>query len=171
VLNCFSYTGGFSLAALKGNANHVTSVDISREAITQLETNLILNTFDPNKHTSHVGDVFEFLQSAIALDYQLVILDPPAFAKRQSDVPQAMRAYRQLNSLAMSKMPPHTILVTSSCSYHIDPTLFQKLLFQAADQAQRNVRILERHRLAMDHPINIYHPEGEYLKSLVLYIE
>jgi len=171
VLNCFSYTGGFSLATLKGKARHVTSVDISKDAISQLEINLTLNSIPTGLHTSHVADVFEFLKSKEKLDSDFVILDPPAFAKTKLDVPEAMRGYRELNSLAISKMPPRSWLLTSSCSYHVDPILFQKLIFQAANEAKRSARIMERHRLASDHPININHPEGEYLKSLLLFIE
>jgi 23S rRNA (cytosine1962-C5)-methyltransferase len=98
-------------------------------------------------------------------------LDPPAFAKTKDDIPDAMQAYRNLNTIVLEKMPPKSWLLTSSCSYHIDPTLFQKLIFQASDQAKRKVRIISRHRQAFDHPINIYHPEGEYLKSLLLFVE
>lgn len=171
VLNCFSYTGGFSLHALRGGATHVTSVDSSKEAIAELDINRELNGFSKDVHTGCVADVFQFLESQKTFDYGFVILDPPAFAKTKNDVPEAMRAYRSLNALAMAKMPPRSFLLTSSCSYHVDPTLFQKLVFQAAREAKRNVRILERHRQAPDHPINIYHPEGEYLKSLLLFLE
>jgi 23S rRNA (cytosine1962-C5)-methyltransferase len=171
VLNCFSYTGGFTLRALKGGACHVTSVDISKDAIKQLEINLRLNSILPEFHKSYISDVFEFLKSHKKLDYHFVILDPPAYAKTKQDVSTAMIAYRNLNSETLSKMPKGSWLLTSSCSYHIDPSLFQKLIFQASDQADRSVRIIQRHRQAFDHPININHPEGEYLKSLLLFVE
>jgi 23S rRNA (cytosine1962-C5)-methyltransferase len=100
-----------------------------------------------------------------------VILDPPAFAKKKDDVADALRGYRDINRLAISKLPPGSLLLTSSCSYHVDERLFQKVVFQAALQSGRAVRIIGRHRLAPDHPINIYHPEGDYLKSLLLYVE
>jgi 23S rRNA (cytosine1962-C5)-methyltransferase len=166
VLNCFSYTGGFSLAALKGGATHVTSIDISADACALAAR----HTFDPTKHTIITADVFDYLQNN-PITQNLVILDPPAFAKKRSDLESASRGYRDLNRLAFQKMPPNSILITSSCSAYMDATLFQQLIFQAAAETGRFVRILGRHHQALDHPVSIYHPEGDYLKSLILGVQ
>lgn len=170
VLNAFSYTGGFTVAALAGGALRTNSVDISDGAITLARQNVELNGFRSSLQDFVVGDVFQFLRME-ELPYDLVILDPPAFAKRKKDVIAACRGYKDINRLAMKKMPKGSILMTCSCSYHVDEALFQKVVFQAAVEAGRNVRIIGRHLLAMDHPINICHPEGDYLKSLLLYVE
>lgn len=170
VLNCFGYTGGYSVYALRGGATSVNTVDISDDAIQLASRNVTLNNFSDTKHREIVADAFDFLRND-PLQYELVILDPPAFAKKKSDVVSACRGYKEINRLAMQKMPAASILVTSSCSYHIDEKLFQTVLFQAARDAGRVVRIIGRHRQASDHPVNIYHPEGEYLKSLVLFVE
>jgi 23S rRNA (cytosine1962-C5)-methyltransferase len=169
VLNCCSFTGAFSLHALKGGASKVVSVDISKEAIEASTGHVSLNGFDTNRHEAVVSDVFEYLQNH-ELDYDIVILDPPAFAKQRKDVTNASKAYRELNRLALSKMAPQSLLLTCSCSYHVDEELFTKLLFQAALGASKDVRIVQRHRLAFDHLVNLYHPEGSYLKSLLCYI-
>lgn len=165
VLNCFSYTGGFSLAALKGGAKHVTSVEISPDACALTARHCI----DPSRHTIIQADVFDFLRTD-RLNYNLMILDPPAFAKKRSDLNMASRGYRDINRLAFQKMPPNSILMTSSCSSYMDASLFQQIVFQAAAEAGRFVRIIGRHIQAADHPISIYHPEGDYLKSLILYL-
>lgn len=170
VLNCFAYTGGFSVYAAAGGAAVVDSVDISEPAMQMAKRNMDLNGFSSSSHHFHAADVFEFLRDK-ALEYDLVILDPPAFAKRQKDVVSACRGYKDINRLAMEKMPKGSILLTSSCSYHVDAALFQTVVFQAAVEANRTVRIIGRHRIAADHPINICHPEGDYLKSLLLYVE
>lgn len=170
VLNAFSYTGGFSVAALAGGAISVDSVDISKSAIDLAKRNVELNLFDPSAHSFFVDDVFQFLRKN-PLDYQVVILDPPAFAKRKKDIIPACRGYKDINRLAIQKMPKGSLLLTCSCSYYVDEMLFQKVMFQAAAEAQRFVRIVGKHHLAPDHPINICHPEGDYLKSLLLYIE
>lgn len=170
VLNCFSYTGGFSLYAVEGGAKQVDSVDISGEAIETAKNNFELNGFDVKKNNFFAEDVFQFLREN-DLNYDLIILDPPAFAKKKGDVIKACRGYKDINRLALTKMPAGSILITSSCSYHVDEKLFQTVVFQAASEAKRIVRIIGRHHLAPDHPINIFHPEGEYLKSLVLYVE
>lgn len=168
LLNCFSYTGGFSVYAAAGGAKNVTSVDISEEAIALAKKNMDLNGFNQGNYV--VADVFQFLREN-PLDFDLIVLDPPAFAKRKKDVINACRGYKDINRVAMQKMKPGSFLLTSSCSYYVDEPLFQKVIFQAAVEAGRNVRILGRHRLAADHPIHICHPEGDYLKSLLLYIE
>ncbi len=165
VLNCFAYTGGFSLAALKGGASVVHSVEISEEACKLAHR----NNFDPAKHTIFQADAFDFLRTK-PLDYDIVILDPPAFAKKRADVVMASKGYREINRVAIQKMPANSLLLTCSCSSYIDATLFQQLLFQAASDAGRTVQILGRHIQAPDHPVSIYHPEGVYLKSLLLYI-
>lgn len=169
VLNCFAYTGGFSIYAASGGAVAVDSVDISESAMQLAERNVHLNniTIPMNYYTE---DVFQFLRQS-TLDYDLIILDPPAFAKRQKDIIPACRGYKDINRMALQKIPSNGLLLTSSCSYHVDEQLFQKVVFQAANEAKRNVRIIGRHHLAIDHPINIFHPEGDYLKSLLLYVE
>ena len=165
VLNCFSYSGGFSLYAALNGALSITSLDLSKAALEQAAKNFALNGLPP--HPMIQQDIFDFLKIP-QLDYDLVVLDPPAFAKKKEDLPKAMNAYRELNRLAMQKMPSKSLLLTCSCSYHLDETLFQKILFQAASMAKRKVKILSRHLLAPDHPINLYHPESEYLKSFFL---
>lgn len=169
VLNAFSYTGGFSVYAASGKALSVDSVDISKDAIDLARKNMSLNGFSNENTHFHVEDVFEFLRKP--LPYDLVILDPPAFAKRAKDVVNGCRGYKEINRLAMLKMPPQSILITCSCSYHVNEELFQKVIFQAALEAKREVRLIGRHRQAVDHPVNVYHPEGDYLKSLILAIE
>lgn len=165
VLNTFAYSGGFSIAALAGGAKEVVSVDISEPAVKLIGENIRLNGFPEQKNI--VADVFEFLRQE-SLDYDIVILDPPAFAKKAKDVVQACRGYKDINRLAMSKMPKGSLLLTCSCSHHVDEKLFQQVVFQASIEAQREVQILSRHHLAMDHPINVACPEGEYLKSFLL---
>lgn len=170
ILNCFSYTGGFSIYASAGGAASVDSVDISKNAIQLAEENMLLNGFSSSKHRFIDADVFQFLRE-YPLDYDLVILDPPAFAKKQKDIVAACRGYKDINRVAMQKMPKQSLLLTSSCSYHVDEELFQTIVFQAAVDAGRTVKIIGRHRMAADHPINVCHPESDYLKSLLLYIE
>lgn len=170
VLNAFSYTGGFSVYALAGGAQAVDSVDISQEAVEAARRHVILNGFKEGQNNFICADVFSFLREN-ALPYNLIILDPPAFAKRQKDIIPACRGYKDINRLALQKMPPQSLLLTCSCSHHVDEALFQKVVFQAAVEAKRTVRIIGRHRLAADHPINVFHPESEYLKSLLLYVE
>lgn len=170
VLNCFAYTGAFSCHALAGGAREVTSVDISARAIAALEENMRLNGYEAARHTSHVADVFEFLRAQEELPYDLVILDPPAFAKNRAHVPQAKKGYRDINRLALQKMPRGALLLTCSCSYHISEQLFTTILFEAARAAGRNVRLLQSLRLGFDHPLSIYHPEGAYLKAMLVYV-
>jgi 23S rRNA (cytosine1962-C5)-methyltransferase len=170
VLNAFSYTGGFTVYALAGGALQADSVDISQEAIDAAKKHVTENGFDESKQKFYCEDVFTFLREK-ELTYDLVILDPPAFAKRQKDIVAGCRGYKDINRIAMQKMPSNSLLLTCSCSHHVDEVLFQKVLFQAAAEANRNVRIVGRHRLAPDHPINIFHPESDYLKSFLLYIE
>lgn len=166
VLNVFAYTGGFTVYAFAGGAFSVDSVDISKEAMEMAEKNSSLNGFKGN---FLVEDAFEFLRNS-SLDYDLVILDPPAFAKKAKDVVQACRGYKDINRVALQKMPSGSYLITCSCSHFIDEKLFGQVLFQAAMEAKREVRVIGKHQLAPDHPINLFHPEGSYLKSLVLQV-
>jgi 23S rRNA (cytosine1962-C5)-methyltransferase len=170
VLNCFAYTGGFSVYAASGGALSVTSLDISQKAVALARNNLALNGFAGDTYECIEGDVFTWLREE-ALNYNLVILDPPAFAKKQRDVNQACRGYKDINRIAMQKMPPKSFLLTCSCSYHVDTQLFKQVIFQAAVEAKRQVRILSSHHQAPDHALNLCHPEGDYLKSLLLYID
>jgi 23S rRNA (cytosine1962-C5)-methyltransferase len=165
VLNCFSYTGGFSLAALKGGALHVDSVDISKEACQLCD----VNCQEFANHTSIQADVFNFLNQS-ALNYDLVILDPPAFAKKRSDLINACKGYKEINRKVIEKVPSSCILVTSSCSSYMDDSLFQNVLSQAASEANRFVRRIGSHIQAPDHPVSLFHPEGHYLKSQILII-
>lgn len=169
VLNCFSYSGGFSVYALAGNAKYVHSVDISAQAIEWVHTNCSLNGFLEKSAKHEAMDAFEFLTTK-PLDYDLIILDPPAFAKKKQDVPKAMRGYREINTQVFKKMPACSLLLTCSCSYYIDEATFQTVLFQAAKAAGRTARIISKHVMGVDHPVNIYHPEMNYLKSFFVYV-
>ncbi len=170
VINCFSYSGGFSLFALRGGASSVTTVDVSAGAIALFERNLQLNHLNREASRTEVADVFEFLRRD-ALECDLLILDPPAFAKRHADVPAALKGYKDLNRQAMRKLPSGSLLLTCSCSGHVTTGLFQQAIFQAAVEAHRNVRVLGKHQHAFDHPVSLFHPEGDYLKSLLLWID
>lgn len=170
VLDGFCYTGGFAVAALKGGAGHVDLVDYSKRALETAKANLRLNGFSDDSFNLINRDMFEFLAERQQLDYGLVILDPPAFARKKADEKQAIKAYRELNRLAMSRMEPGSFLLTFSCSYYVDSQTFQKTIFQAALEAGREARIIQRHRQALDHPVSIFHPESDYLKGLLLYI-
>lgn len=166
VLNCFSYTGAFTVAALMGGAASALSVDVSEKCGPALEKNLALNNLQAPFIASDAAD---FIRND-PLQFDLVILDPPAYAKKQADVPGAFRAYKDLNRAALAKMPAGSLLLTCSCSAFVNEELFQNILFRAAHEAGRSVRILERHRQALDHPVSLFHPETAYLKSFLLYI-
>lgn len=170
VLNCFAYTGGFSVAALAGGATKVDSVEISKKCEPLVQKNIELNHLPVSNHQFLAEDAIRFVASS-DMAYDLVILDPPAFVKSKKDIDKAFRAYKELNRVAMQKMPSGSLLLTCSCSYHVGEELFQNILFRAALEAKRKVRILCRHRQAADHPISIFHPESSYLKSFLLYIE
>jgi len=170
VLNCFAYSGGFSVHALRGGAVRVDSVDSSASALEAAKRNFFQNSLPVEGNGFIEADVFEFLRGP-AGGYDLVILDPPAFAKRKSDVRQACRGYKDINRLAIQKAPPGTLLLTFSCSHFVDEGLFRQVVFQAAAEASRGVRILGRHIQAPDHPVNVFHPETEYLKGFLLYID
>jgi len=171
VLNMFCYTGGFSLYALRGGAKLVHSVDSSAKAIILTEENVNLNFPDDIRHKSFAEDAFRFLSSMDAGFYDLVILDPPAFAKHRGAIKNALQGYKRLNAATIEKMAPNSILFTFSCSQVITKDAFRQAVFSAAAQTGRSVKILHQLTQPADHPINIYHPEGEYLKGLVLFIE
>ncbi len=171
VLNCFAYTGGFSVSALAGGAVHVDSIDSSKRCEPACAENIRLNNLPQEKHRFLTTDAIEFVAQAKTLPYDLVILDPPAFVKHRKDIDNAFRAYKDLNRTTLEKMPPGSLLLTCSCSYHVSQELFQNILFRAALEAGRKVRILGHHRHALDHPVSIFHPESEYLKSLLLWVE
>ena len=169
VLNTFSYTGGFSMYALKGGASLVHSVDSSKNALDRSFVNGQLNGYE-DRHAVFNFDVFDFLKKSEE-KYDIIILDPPAFAKNLSAVENAMVGYRNLNTEGFKRVSKGGMLFTFSCSQVIDRALFRKLVFQAAAQSKRNVRIIHQLSQGPDHPVNIYHPEGEYLKGLVLVVD
>lgn len=170
VLNMFCYTGGFSVYAMRGGANLVHSVDSSSKAIALTDANMALNFPDDSRHKSFCEDAFKFLDAS-ENTYDLVILDPPAFAKHRSALHNALKGYTRLNAKAFSKIKPGGIMFTFSCSQVVTKDNFRAAVFTAAATANRRVRILHQLHQPADHPINIYHPEGEYLKGLVLYVE
>jgi 23S rRNA (cytosine1962-C5)-methyltransferase len=169
VLNMFCYTGGFSVYALRGGAKLAHSVDSSEKAIELTNQNVALN-FHNARHEAYSEDAFNFLNN-ISDPYDLIILDPPAFAKHQNALSNALQGYKRLNAKAMSKLKPGGILFTFSCSQVVSKDQFRQAVFSGATIAKRNLRILHQLAQPADHPINIYHPEGEYLKGLVLYAE
>ena len=173
VLNMFCYTGGFSLYALRGGAKSVDSVDVSQKAIDLVNINVARNFPKAKNHTAVVADAFEYLtaQKAQNRTYDLIILDPPAFAKHRDAIKNALRGYQRINAKAIEMIRPGGILFTFSCSQAVDKEAFRLAVFSAAAQVGRKVRILHQLHQPQDHPINIYHPEGEYLKGLVLYVE
>ena len=171
VLNLFCYTGGFSVYALGNGAVHVDSVDSSRKAIEMVERNMSLNGFKPSQHTGYCADAIEFLRNVPEDKYDLMIVDPPAFAKHRGALNNALRAYQRLNAAAISKVAPGGLVFTFSCSQVVDKEAFALAVFSAAAQTGRSVRILDRLNQPADHAVNIYHPEGEYLKGLLLYVE
>ena len=171
VLNMFCYTGGFSAYAIRGGAELVHSVDSSSKAVDLTRENISLNFPDCNNHEAYAEDAFKFLQNMQPESYDLIILDPPAFAKHHDAVRSALHGYQKLNAKAFEKIAKGGILFTFSCSQAINKEQFRLAVFSAAAQAGRSVRILHQLHQPADHPINIYHPEGEYLKGLVLYVE
>lgn len=173
VLNMFCYTGGFSLYALRGGAKRVDSVDVSQKAIDLVNANVAHNFPKAKNHTAVTADAFEYLtaQKNAGRTFDLIILDPPAFAKHRDAVKNALRGYQRINAKAIEMIRPGGILFTFSCSQAVDKEAFRLAVFSAAASVGRKVRILHQLHQPQDHPINIYHPEGEYLKGLVLYIE
>ena len=170
VLNMFCYTGGFSVYALRGGATRVTSVDSSAKAIDLTRANAELNFLGDSRHDAYAEDAFKFLERA-GDDYELIVLDPPAFAKHKGALRNALKGYTRLNAIAISKIRKGGIIFTFSCSQAVNKDQFRLAVFTAAAQAGRHVRILHQLHQPADHPINIYHPEGEYLKGLVLEVE
>jgi len=187
LLDAFSYTGGFAVAGLRGGARNVDLVDSSEAALETARRNVELNGFGSGAGGSgpggaeaqgpgtrpearfHAADAVDFLRDN-PLRFDFVVLDPPAFAKKKQHVAAAARAYEGINRAVLAKLPPGSLLLTCSCSYHVDAALFQKIIFTAALKAGRNVSIVGRHVQAVDHPVNVYHPETDYLKSLLLYV-
>lgn len=171
VLNMFCYTGGFSFYALRGGATLVHSVDSSAKAISLTNANVALNFPDCDRHKAVAEDAFKYLDEMRKGDYDLIVLDPPAFAKHKSALRNALIGYRKLNAKALEKIETGGILFTFSCSQAVNKEQFRLAVFSAAAQTRRKVRILHQLTQPADHPISIYHPEGEYLKGLVLYVE
>ncbi|MBO5659842.1 MAG: class I SAM-dependent rRNA methyltransferase, partial [Bacteroidaceae bacterium] len=170
VLNMFCYTGGFSVYAMRGDANLVHSVDSSSKAVELVKANVELNFPGDKRHEAYAEDAFRFMEQ-MEPQYDLIILDPPAFAKHRDALKNALRGYAKLNAKAFEKIKPGGILFTFSCSQAVNKEQFRMAVFTAAAMARRNVRILHQLHQPADHPVNIYHPEGEYLKGLVLYVE
>ena len=171
VLNLFCYTGGFSIYALANGALHVDSVDSSKKAMMMVDRNVALNGFDESVHTSLCCDAIDYLRDVPVGKYDLMIVDPPAFAKHRGSLKNALRAYQRLNAAAISKVASGGFVFTYSCSQVVDKEAFALAVFSAAAQCGRSVRILDRLNQPADHSVNIYHPEGEYLKGLLLYVE
>ena len=171
VLNMFCYTGGFSVYALRGGAREVVSVDSSAKAIELTRANVEMNFPDCTRHRAEAVDAFKFLGDIRQGEYDLIILDPPAFAKHRSALRNALIGYRRLNARAIEQIAPGGILFTFSCSQAVSREQFRLAVFTAAAQTGRKVRILHQLTQPADHPINIYHPEGEYLKGLILQVE
>jgi len=171
VLNMFCYTGGFSFYAMRGGAELVHSVDSSSKAIMLTNKNVENNFPDDKRHEAFAEDAFKFMGKIGQEDYDLIILDPPAFAKHRGAIKNALQGYKRLNAVAFEKVAPGGIIFTFSCSQVISKDMFRLAVFSAAAISGRKVRILHQLSQPADHPINIYHPEGEYLKGLVLYVE
>lgn len=171
VLNMFCYTGGFSVYALRGGAARVDSVDSSSKAIALTDANVELNFPGCTRHRSYATDAFRYLDDMEAGAYDLIVLDPPAFAKHRNALKNGLLGYRRLNAKAFEKIRHGGILFTFSCSQVVSREMFRLQVFSAAAQSRRKVRILHQLTQPADHPVNIYHPEGEYLKGLVLYVE
>ena len=171
VLNMFCYTGGFSVYAMRGGAASVDSVDSSAKAVALTDANIALNFPDDSRHRSFTEDAFKFLNDMPADHYDLIVLDPPAFAKHRGAIKNGLIGYRRLNTRAFEKIKPGGILFTFSCSQAITKEMFRLAVFSASVKAGRRVRILHQLTQPADHPIDIAHPEGEYLKGLVLQVE
>ncbi len=170
VLNMFCYTGGFSVYSMRGGAKVVHSVDSSAKAVELVNANIEMNFPGDTRHAAFVEDAFKYLEQ-MERTYDLIILDPPAFAKHKDALKNALRGYTKLNAKAFEKILPGGILFTFSCSQAVNKDQFRTAVFTAAAISHRRVRILHQLHQPADHPINIYHPEGEYLKGLVLYVE
>ena len=170
VLNAFSYTGGFSVGALAGDAESVTSVEISKATSALCEKNIKLNFPKSTRHQMVTEDCFRYLKDMKQSAFDVIVLDPPAFTKHASTVDKAARGYKEINLKALQKVAAGGFLFTFSCSQHISKDLFRKIVFGAASDAGREVRVVAQLSQGGDHPVSIYHPEGEYLKGLALYV-
>jgi 23S rRNA (cytosine1962-C5)-methyltransferase len=166
VLNCFAYTGGFSVYAARGGAKEVVSVESSEPAVEMGRKNFERNGLSAEQSVWAQTDVFDYLRTT-KKEFDMIILDPPAFCKNKNQVQDTARGYKDINMQAFKQLPKGGLLFTFSCSSYITPDLFQKIIFGAASDTKRDVRILKKTSHAFDHPINIYHPEGEYLKGLL----
>lgn len=170
VLNCFSYTGGFSIYAAAGGAVETISVDSSQPALNTARVNFERNGFAAEQNLTVCTDVFQYLRDT-RQEFDMIILDPPAFCKNKGQINQASRGYKDINMYALKHLAPGGLLYTASCSSYIDPDLFQKIVFAAAKDTRRSLKIITKTSHAFDHPISIYHPEGEYLKGLLCVVE
>ena len=171
VLNAFGYTGGFSVTALKGGAHRAITVDASKKAIAAAEANLELNGYSTEENRCYVADMKDYVKDMREGAFDLIVLDPPAFAKRHQDRHRGLSGYKFLNAEAIRRIAKGGLLFTFSCSQAVDKATFQGIITAAAIEAKRNVRIVEQLSQPADHPINIFHPEGAYLKGLVLFVE
>ena len=167
----FCYTGGFSVYAMRGAAERVVSVDSSAKAIALTEANVAMNFGDDSRHSAVAEDAFRYLDTVEKGAFDLIVLDPPAFAKHRGAIPNALKGYRRLNAAGISKVAPGGLVFTFSCSQAVSREQFRLAVFSAAASTGRRVRILHQLTQPADHPVSIYHPEGEYLKGLILYVE
>ncbi|MCR5822532.1 MAG: class I SAM-dependent methyltransferase, partial [Bacteroidales bacterium] len=170
ILNCFGYTGGFSLGALRGGAEYVETVDISKRAIELCNRNVDLNFGSDERHCGVVADVLKYLET-IDNSFDFIILDPPAFAKNHRSLQQGLKGYRNINQRALERIAKGGLLMTFSCSQAVSTDDFRTMVFTAAATVGRRVRVVRQLPHAMDHPVSIYHPEGEYLKGLLLQVD
>ena len=170
VLNCFGYTGGFSLGALRGGVSYVETVDISRKAIDLCNRNVAMNFGEDAPHRGVVADVMQYLDT-IGDQFDIIILDPPAFAKNHRSLQQGLKGYRNINTKVLQKIKSGGLLFTFSCSQAVSRDDFRTMVFSSAALAHRDVRVVRTLPHAFDHPVSIYHPEGEYLKGLLLQVE
>ena len=171
VLNAFCYTGGFSVYAMAGGAELIDSVDISGDAVDMTAENIKINSHNINNHTAIKADCFEYLRTMEDDFYDLIVLDPPAFVKSSKGIERGARGYKDVNLSAMKKIKKNSLLFTFSCSHHVTADLFRKIVFSAASDSGRDVRVLAQLSQGKDHPFSIYHPEGEYLKGLLLHVD
>ena len=171
VLNAFGYTGGFSITALKGGAKRAVTVDTSKKALTMAEANLELNGYSKEENPCHVADMKDYVKDMREGAFDLIVLDPPAFAKRHQDRHRGLSGYKFINAEAIRRIAKGGLLFTFSCSQAVDKATFQGIVMAAAIEAKRNVRIVDQLSQPADHPINIFHPEGAYLKGLMLIVE
>ncbi len=171
VLNAFCYTGGFSVYALSGDAELVHSVDISSDAVDMTAENIKINSFEKINQSAFKADCFEYLRTMEDNFYDLIVLDPPAFVKSSRGVERGARGYKDINLSALKKIKKDSLLFTFSCSHHVTADLFRKIVFSAAADSGRDVRVAAQLSQSKDHPFSIYHPEGEYLKGLLLHVD